>query len=339
MRQAPSPRPHTALLSACTALALTLVLTLSHPEGARVLRVTIGTGGSGGVYQVYGDGLAQVTTASPNTEISTRVTGASVENLELVAGGEVDAAFTLADVAALSVAGRGPFDEPLPVAAVARLYDNHTHVVVHRDSPYEEVADLAGTTVSVGAPGSGTEMMAERLLELSGLGEDGDGPGVDRRQLAIEESAEALASGEADAFVWSGGLPTRAVAELAEETPIRLLDLSQHVPELVEGYGEYFSELPVPAHTYPGVPAVRTIGVPSMLVVSVHMPEEDARELTRVLFESRADMSVIHPVALHLDSRSAIATQPVPLHPGAAGYYRSVKYAHDSWTLPAAPEG
>lgn len=338
MQRVPYPRPRTALLPVCTALALTFVLTLSHPEGARVLRVTVGTGGSGGVYQVYGDGLTQVTTASPNTEISTRVTGASVENLELVARGEIDAAFTLADVAALSVAGRAPFDRPLPVAAVARLYDNHTHVVVQRDSPYEEIAELEGATVSVGAPGSGTEMMAERLLSLTGLGADDD-PGVDRRRLPIEDSTEALASGEIEAFVWSGGLPTRAVAELAEDTPIRLLDLSQHVPELVQGYGEYFSELPVPAHTYPGVPAVRTIGVPSMLVVAAHMPEEDARDLTRVLFESRADMSAIHPVALHLDSRSAIATQPVPLHPGAARYYRSVKYAHDSWTVPAPPEG
>ncbi|WP_017610652.1 TAXI family TRAP transporter solute-binding subunit [Nocardiopsis xinjiangensis] len=211
-------------------------------------------------------------------------------------------------------------------------------MVVHRDAPHEEVADLEGTTVSVGAPGSGTEMMAERLLGSAGLGEDADGPGVDRRRLAIEDSAGALAAGEIDAFVWSGGLPTRAVAELAGQTPIRLLDLSQHVPELVEGYGEYFSELPVPARTYPGVPAVRTIGVPSMLVVSAHMPDEDARDLTRVLFESRADMSLIHPVALHLDSRSAIATRPVPLHPGAAGYYRSIKYAHDSWTVPASSE-
>lgn len=331
MQRAASRRAGRVFLPASAVVALSLVLTLSHPEGARVLRVSVGTGGAGGVYQVYGDGLAEVTADFPNTEVSTRVTGASVENLELVARGELDAAFTLADVAALSVEGEAPFDEPLPVAAVARLYDNHTHVVVREGSPYEEVADLEDTPVSVGAPGSGTEMMAERLLDAAGA------EGVDRRRLSIEDSAEALSEGRIEAFVWSGGLPTRAVAELAEETPIRLLDLAQHVPDLVAEHGEYFSELAVPAHTYPGVPPVRTIGVPSLLVVGAHMPEDDARDLTRVLFESRSDLTAIHPVALHLDARSAIATLPVPLHPGAARYYRSVKYAHDPWTVTASP--
>ena len=93
----------------------------------------------------------------------------------------------------------------------------------------------------------------------------------------------------------------------------------------------------MPAHTYPGVPAVRTIGVPSLLVVGAHMPDDDARDLTRVLFESRSELTGIHPVALHLDTRSAIATLPVPLHPGATRYYRSVKYAHDPWTVTAPP--
>ncbi|WP_017616052.1 TAXI family TRAP transporter solute-binding subunit [Nocardiopsis salina] len=322
MQRAPSRRAGRVLLPASAVLVLSLVLTLSHPEGARVLRVSVGTGGAGGVYQVYGDGLAEVTADFPNTEISTQVTGASVENLELVARGELDAAFTLADVAALSVEGEAPFDEPL---------DNHTHVVVRDGSPYEEVADLEETPVSVGAPGSGTEMMAERLLHSAGA------EGVDRRRLPIEDSAEALAEGRIEAFVWSGGLPTRAVADLAEETPIRLLDLAQHVPDLVAEHGEYFSELAVPAHTYPGVPAVRTIGVPSLLVVGAHMPDDDARDLTRVLFESRSELTGIHPVALHLDTRSAIATLPVPLHPGATRYYRSVKYAHDPWTVTAPP--
>ncbi|WP_150236749.1 TAXI family TRAP transporter solute-binding subunit [Nocardiopsis quinghaiensis] len=334
MVRSPTRWPGTVSGALLTVLATASLLTWSQPRPPEPLRLSVGTGGTGGVYHVYGTGLAQAATAYPDTEIVALTTAASVENNRMVAAGAVDAAFTLADVAALAVAGDPPFGEPLPVSAIARLYDNHTHLVVRADSPYETVSDLAGNTVSVGARGSGTEMMAERLLDLVGLGEAAPGArtgerDVTRLQLSIGASARALEEGRIDAFFWSGGLPTQAVADLAGRTPVRLVDLADHVPGLIDRHGEYFSELPVPAGTYPGVPAVRTIGVPSLLVVSASMPDDVARDLTRLLFDSRAELVRFHPVALHLHPRSAIATLPVPLHPGAADYYREVKYAND----------
>lgn len=334
------PPRHWLWSATATGAALLLVsalLTWSHPPAPEPLVLSLGTGGEGGVYYEYGSGLSSVSDDVEGVEIVTHTTAASVENNRLVAGGSMDAAFTLADVAALAVAGEPPFTEPLPVRAIARLYDNHTHVVVRGDAPYEEVADLAGTTVSLGASGSGTEMMAERLLDLVGLellpGDAdpaaADGGAVAAVRLSIEQSARALEDGSIDAFIWSGGLPTQAVADLAERHTIRLLDLSEHVPPLVDEYGGYFAELPVPAGTYADVPAVRTIGVPSLLVVDRRMPDDVAQDLTALLFESRGALFEAHPVALHLHPRSAIATLPVPLHPGAAAYYRSVKYAYD----------
>ncbi|OOC55538.1 MULTISPECIES: TAXI family TRAP transporter solute-binding subunit [Nocardiopsis] len=334
MVRPPTRWPGTVSGALLALLATASLLTWSQPRSPEPLRLSVGTGGTGGVYHVYGAGLAQAATAYPGTEIVALTTAASVENNRLVAAGDVDAAFTLADVAALAVAGDPPFGEPLPVSAIARLYDNHTHLVVRADSPYETVADLAGSTVSVGARGSGTEMMAERLLDLAGAGEAAPGArtgerDVTRLRMPIGASARALEEGRIDAFFWSGGLPTQAVADLAERVPVRLVDLADHVPELIDGYGEYFSELPVPAGTYSGVPAVRTIGVPSLLVVNASMPDDVARDLIRLLFDSRAELVRFHPVALHLHPRSAIATLPVPLHPGAAAYYREVKYAND----------
>ncbi|CAL9530358.1 hypothetical protein SUDANB121_04043 [Nocardiopsis dassonvillei] len=321
------------LTAACLVLAASApLLTASAPDGPEPLRLTLGTGGSGGVYHEYGAALAGIVSSQPgDVRISALTTAASVENNRLVANGTVDAAFTLSDVAALAVAGDPPFEEPLPVNAIARLYDNHTHVVVRAESPYRNLEDLAGTVVSVGSQGSGTEMMAERLLDLVDLGGRGDPSGgrVYRVRLSIEASTTALERGDIDAFFWSGGLPTQAVADLAARHPVRLLDLSEHVSTLSDEYGAYFSELPVPADTYPGVPAVRTIGVPSLLVVNADMPRADAEELTRLLFASRARLAEIHPVALQLHPRSAISTLPVPLHPGAADYYAEVKYAHD----------
>lgn len=357
----PTHRRWATIRALATGLLAVSLLSWSHPPRPDPLHLSIGTGGTGGVYHVYGTGLARVTESDPDTRITALTTAASVENNRLVASGSLDAAFTLADVAALAVEGAEPFDEPLPIAAIARLYDNHTHVVVRADSPYERLADLAGGTVSVGAMGSGTEMMAERLLSTAGLGDtsefsagpsaeegpprnvrdpEASGPspaGVTRYRLSIGSSVQALEEGRVDAFFWSGGLPTQAVSDLATRVPIRLLDLSEHVSELVEEHGEFYSELPVPAGTYENVPAVRTIGVPSLLVVNARMPDQTAEDFTRLLFESRHALVEIHPVALHLHPRSAIATLPVPLHPGAITYYRSVKYAYDGSSLGLTP--
>lgn len=146
--------------------------------------------------------------------------------------------------------------------------------------------------------------------------------------MGLAESGEALRLGNIDAFVWSGGLPTQAVADLAGQAPIRLLDLAEWVVPLTSAHGLHYTELPVPAGTYPGVPGVRTVGVPSLLVVRSDLPDEVAESLTRSLFEARAELAVRLPAALQLNERSAIATLPVPLHPGAARYYEDVKVGH-----------
>lgn len=360
MARPPTHRLWATIRFLTTVLVAVSLLSWSQPPRPDPLDLSIGTGGTGGVYHVYGTGLAQVIGSDPDVRVTALTTAASVQNNRLVASGSLDVAFTLADVAALAVEGAEPFDAPLPITAIARLYDNHTHVVVRANSPYESVADLAGGTVSVGAMGSGTEMIAERLLGISGLDQapglppkapmDEEPPrdvaapagasaptGVTRYRLSIGSSAKALEEERIDAFFWSGGLPTQAISDLAARVPIRLLDLSEDVPELIEEYGEFYSESPVPTGTYENVPAVRTIGVPSLLVANAHMPERTAETFTRLLFESQDALAEIHPVTLHLHPRSAIATLPVPLHPGATTYYRSVKYAFDGSVLGQAP--
>ena len=124
----------------------------------------------------------------------------------------------------LAVSGTPPFDEPLPVRALGRLYDQPTHLVVRADSEIAELPDLAGRTISVGAAGSGTRTQANRLLRVAELRESG---ALEKRSMDLQDSAHALESDQIDAFFWSGGLPSAAVTELAQRTPIRLVDLAE----------------------------------------------------------------------------------------------------------------
>ncbi|KUO20674.1 TAXI family TRAP transporter solute-binding subunit [Streptomyces dysideae] len=282
--------------------------------------IKVATGNRGGVYADYGAGYADVVERRlPDASARVLHTGGSVDNLRRVDARQAQIGFTLADSAADAVAGSAPFSRKLPVVALAALYDNYVQLVVRADSPVRSTKALRGLRVSVGSEGSGTALIAERILKVAGLSPDGD---LTSLRLDVRESATALAEGRIDAFFWSGGLPTGAITELRRTTTIRLVDLGDVVGELTRSYGELYTETTVPAVVYGAQSAVTTVSVPNFLVVRRNMPDSEAYWLTRLLFEGQSQLIRAHPEARRLDRRTAIATHPLELHPGAARWYR-----------------
>jgi uncharacterized protein len=299
-----------ALVAACSA---------NDPPGGEG-RLSIATGGSGGVYQVYGGGLADLLSDElPEAPTTAETTSASVDNLLLVAGQDSDIAFSLADSAIDAVEGKESFDGPLPLRALATLYPNITQVVVEADSGIETLEDLRGETVSVGSPGSGTEVIALRLLSVAGVDPDED---ITKRQLGVGESTQAVRDGSIDAFFWSGGVPTGAVTDLATTDDIRLLALDRYLPEMRARYGEAYAEAEVEDDEYAGVPGTTTIGVPNLLMVHESMSIDLAARITQELFEGKDRLATVVPAAESLDpAKGQKVVEPVLLHPGAQRYY------------------
>jgi TRAP transporter TAXI family solute receptor len=293
--------------------------------GGPVRYLSIATGGTGGVYYPYGGGLAKILSESvPGVQATAEVTAASVDNLKLLRDGRADLAFTLADTLADAAAGRGAFaGAPVAARAVAVLYTNYTHLVTREGSGIARVTDLRGRVVSIGAPGSGTEVIARRILEAAGLDADRD---LRPHRLGASESADALKDGKVDAFFWSGGVPSPAIQDLAH-TPgvrLRLVGQAELVPELQRRYGpDLYTVIAIPASAYPGVAeAVPVVGVANVLVASERLEADLVYAITRVLFERQADLAAIHPEAKKLTLETAAAGSPVPWHPGAERYYR-----------------
>jgi TRAP transporter TAXI family solute receptor len=282
----------------------------------------IASGGTGGVYYAYANGIvAVVRTALPRLRPTVLATAASVENLQLVAADRAEVGFTSADAASDAVRGRPPFAAALPVAALGRVYENYLHLVVRLDRAIVRVADLRGRKVSVGAPSSGTELFATRLLPLIGLGI----ADLRAERLDPDVAADAVGSGRLDAMFFSGGIPTAAIAELARRTPIALLELGSFVSRLRSRYGEVYVERTIPASAYGLAMSTVTVGVANYLAVAAAMDERIGYRVTRALFEHRDLLAAAHPEGSRLDRGAAISTLPLPLHPGAARYYREAK--------------
>jgi len=297
---------------------------VGEPGGAKT-RLSIATGGTGGVYYPYGGGIAKVISANlPNVEATAEVTAASVDNLKFLRDGKADIAFTLADTLADAVNGRDAFNgSTVAVRAVAVLYTNYTQVVALASSRFRGLGDLRGRVVSTGAPGSGTEVIAFRLLDAAGVNPNS---GIRKQSLGVSQSADALKDGKIDAFFWSGGLPTAAILDLAH-TPGITIDLVPNdsvVPALQKQYGTSLYTLEkIPRISYPGLSGdVPVVAVANVLVVHQNMSDQLAYDITRTVFEHRSELGIIHPEAKKLTLASAIEGSPAPFHPGAIRYYR-----------------
>lgn len=283
------------------------------------LHLRIAAGNNGGVYYQLAQPLASAWAAQLGIERpEVEQTRGSPDNLSRLQSGTADVAFSAADVAADAVAtGRTP-----KLRALARIYDDYLHVVVRADSPIKSMATLRGHKVSIGAADSGVAVIAHKLFQASGLSAPG---AVTISNLGLDDSLHALANGDIDAVIWSGGLPTASVVAESRQTRLRLIDIADVLPKLLDLNSVYRSAT-IPATTYQvaGGP-VTTLVVPNYLVVPETMSDDVAEALTRGLFAAQADLVKANPTALSIDVHPAIETAPLELHPGALSYYRSLK--------------
>jgi TRAP transporter TAXI family solute receptor len=289
------------------------------PGAPGTQRLTIATGGTGGVYFPLGGGLAQE--LSENIEgvtATAQETSASVDNMLLIGSGEAHIAFVLGDTAADAVEGRAQFDgSPIDACTLGILYNNFTQVVTTTGTGIETIEDLRGKRVSVGALGSGTEVIALRILEAAGI--NGDSDLAARSQLLIDETVDALSDGTIDAGFWSGGLPTGALVDLAN---LKLIPTAEYAGGLATEFGPFYLERDIPANTYAGqADAVPTVVVPNVLVVNNSMSEDLERQITQVLFEQKADLVQVHAAAGELDPATAGDLEFMDVCPGARAYY------------------
>ncbi|MFC4107454.1 TAXI family TRAP transporter solute-binding subunit [Micromonospora zhanjiangensis] len=289
-------------------------------------RIFLATGNTTGVYYQLGGGYADIISRYlPGYEARAEPTGASGENITRLVNGDMEIAFSLADTAADATAGRGPFQgRPQPVRSLARVYSNFTHVIVTTSAKagIKTMADLKDKRVSTGSPGSGTDALAGRLLTAAGLDPD---RGVKRVKLSLPETTKQLRAGTLDAMFFSGGLPTPGITDLLSAAPgkFALLPIADLMEPLNATYGPVYTTAELPQSAYNTPKGIPTITVANLMLVSADMPEQLAYDLTSLLFSHQTELGAVHPEGRNFTKQSAAGTDPIPLHPGAARYYRN----------------
>jgi TRAP transporter TAXI family solute receptor len=290
---------------------------------AQQLTLTISTGGTGGVWYPMGGAMANVLSKSlPNVAATAEVTGGSVDNLKLIQTGKTDIGFSMVDTAWEAATGAGKFKDKVPMRTLAVVHPLVMHVVTAEGRGIEKMSDLRGKRVSTGPPGSGTEVMALRILDAYGISVKD----IRQERLSVSEAANALKDRKIDAFLHAAGVPLPAVTDIAA-TPgikVKLIDHSDSVDAMAKKYGPIYARGKIPAKTYSGQERESlTANVWGVLYVNENMSEKVAYDIVKTLFDKQRDLVLAHRESENMTlENQTIGASPVPWHPGALRFFR-----------------
>jgi TRAP transporter TAXI family solute receptor len=287
-----------------------------------VTTVALATGRSGSIYDEIGTALVESYSKILDLPVSAHETQGSAARLEEIQRGNVDIALVQADAAYQAYKKRSA-EFRTRVRGIAVLYVNAVQLFVRIDSPIRTVDDFRGRRVSVGrlGPGGPTEFALRVILDSYGVPVSD----VDLQlngQLTIDDFVSELRNQKVDVGVLTTGYPVLQLATAGNNVGMRLVPLDANKINQIRLRYRFFKPIVIPSGTYSGQMAdVQTIGIDTLLVCREDLPEELVHKLTRAFFESLPELRKRHRAADLIDPEHGPATS-VPLHPGAARFYR-----------------
>ncbi len=285
--------------------------------------VSIATGGTGGAYYPLGGAMAKIFNEHvPGVTANAQSTGASVENIGLVANEETEIAFVQNDVTYYAFTGTETFadkDKITNIRGMAMLYPEVIQIIATKESGIKSVEDLKGKKVAVGAPGSGTEVNARQILEEHGIVYADLGKAD---YLSFNEAADQLKDKQVDAAFVTAALPTAAVTEVTQTADIVLVPVDGEKIKALAAKYPFYTEVVIDGGIYKGNDDdVAAAAVMAMLVVPENLDEDLVYNLTKQIFEQRQVIVDTHARGNDIKLETALDGMPIELHSGAKKYY------------------
>jgi hypothetical protein len=279
--------------------------------------ITVASGPTSGLYYPIGGGFGSVIANDIGFRSSVQSTGASVENINLILNKKAEIAIVMSDAVLQAYDAFGAFQGQEPkknLRGLMSLYPNYVQLVTTEASGIKTFADLKGKRVGVGAPNSGVEVNARLMFEAHGMTYDDIRPDY----LNYGEAIDQMRNGLVDAAFVTSGIPNSTVMDLGTTNKIRIIPIEgEGMKNLQEKY-PFFTASVIPAGTY-------TATIMNILIVQKDLSDEVVYMMTKGFFENISKIQDTHSAAKkHINLETALDGMVVPLHPGAARYYKEI---------------
>ena len=256
----------------------------------------------------------------PDTRVNLRSSAGGVEVVSAVDRGQGQLGLAQSDVVYRAYR-RGIEQNLYPhknLRAIAVLWVNNFYVLVRRDSPFESITDLKGRRVGIIRPGTSGEFSTRIVLGAHGMSY----ADVQPIFASTYDLMPKLVSRQIDAVFSANPLMLSAARETSKTIGLRLLPISRSATNRLRGSYPFLRPVTVAANELPGqTQPVETLGAEWLLVCRSDLSEDLVYQLTRAFLEQLPAMAREQPEAALIDPEQAPAT-PIPLHAGAARYYR-----------------
>jgi len=314
-------------------VVLCSVFLIAGSAVARTQFISIGTGGTGGIYYPYGGGVAEIWTRYvKDIRAVAEVTGASVENVKLAHKGETVIGEVMGDVAVAGFKGLSKFKgKKHDILSMAIMYPNLLQVVTLKKSGITNIEQIKGRKISSGSPGSGTNFMAETVFKALGIPLDS----YKDSRLSFTESSNALRDGTIEVGVWSVGPGTSSILDLATTHDIRIITFTPEQQKKIIAANKEYSAVDLAGGVYRGVvQPVPTIGVWNVMICQASLNTDLVYNLVKALYEHQDYLLKIHPSASYTTAENAVTYSPIPLHPGTIKYLKEKGVAVPAKLMP-----
>lgn len=287
--------------------------------------VSIATGGTSGTYYPIGGAIAQAASKSGAVQATAETGNASVANLNLIGKGEIEIGFAQNDTAFWAFNGQQMFKTPQKnLRAVAVLYPEHVQVILAKDAKVENINDLKGKRVSVGAAGSGVEADVRAIFEVAEL-KYGD---MKVDHLDFGATSNRFKDNQIDVGFVVSGYPTASIMDLTTSKEVGLLSFNDDFLGKLSKQHPYFVASVIPANTYRGIDKdTKTPAVMAMLVTHDKVPEKVIYEFLKSMFGNIDMVHASHSMAKQINLNTALNGVTIPVHAGAAKFYKEKNVA------------
>ncbi len=313
---------------------VTLFIPAGLAQAERARGYILATASTGGTYYPVGVALATLTKIklAPTQYISVSAinSAGSGENIKLLAENQAQLAILQGLYGAWAWQGTGPFQtlgqQPY-LRSITMLWQNVEQFVVKKEYAttgfITDLANLAGEKFSIGKRNSGTEGSGLHILSALSIAPEK----LVMANLGYSGSANALQNNMIAGMNIPAGIPTSALTRAfsSQGDNIKLLNFSEADIKQANNGMNLWSRFVIPENTYPGQSkAVTTMAQPNFLAVRADVSEQDVYQITKIIYENLPFLQAIHKATKVMALDKALQGLPVPLHPGAAKFYREM---------------